>query len=306
MRSSFDLTGVIAAVATPLTADDQPDLDTLRRHLGALEQDGCSGVLLMGTTGEGPSLGLDERQAIIGAGISAAGSMKVLAGTGCASLSDTKQLTRRAFELGVDAVLVVPPFYFKDVSEAGLLSYYRHLLEEAVPEDGAVLLYHIPQVTQVPISFDLLRSLTTESPARVAGVKDSSGSLSHLLELCEREPRLRIFTGEDAHFLSALQHGAAGCITAAANAFAPLAVAVLRSFQEGKDASGLQGKLSQVRAVLDGFRPFASSIKHLMSIRYGAGGWSVRPPLMPLALDMQEELMRRLSALELSEWIDWM
>ncbi len=306
MHNNLDLSGVIPAVATPLTEDDQPDLDMLQRHLQCLEEESCSGVLLMGTTGEGPSLGLEEREIIIREGKLAAGSMKVLAGTGCASLADTKHLTRRAFELGADAVLVAPPFYYKGVSEAGLLAYYRRLLEEAVPEDGPVLLYHFPQVTQVPISFDLLDGLIAEGTAQVAGVKDSSGDLAHLTALCKHEPRLRVFTGNDSHLLSALQCGAAGCITAAANAFAPLAVAVFRAFNEGKDATRLQDKLSEVRAVLGGYQPFAASIKHLLAKRHGAKGWSVRPPLMPLTPRMQQELVHQLVSLDLSEWIGWM
>lgn len=305
MQNGFDLSGVIPAVATPLTEDDQPDLDMLQRHLHSLEQEGCSGVLLMGTTGEGPSFGLDERETIIREGKSAAGSMKVLAGTGCASLADAKHLTRRAFELGVDAVLVAPPFYYKDVSDAGLLAYYGRLIKEAVPEDGPVLLYHIPQITHVPISFGLLDALGAKSPAPVAGIKDSSGDLTHLMALCKREPQLRVFTGNDSHFLSALQCGAAGCITAASNAFAPIAVAVFRAFNEGVDATHHQSKLSEVREVLGGFQPFAASIKHLLARRYGSKGWSVRPPLLPLAPSKQQELMQQLVALDLSEWIDW-
>ena len=305
MHNRFDLSGVIPAVATPLSEDDQPDLEMLQRHLHSLEEDGCSGVLLMGTTGEGPSFGLDERETIIREGKSAAGSMKVLAGTGCASLTDTKHLTRRAFELGVDAVLVAPPLYYKDVSDAGLLAYYRRLIVEAVPEDGPVLLYHIPQMTHVPISLALLDDLAAQSDAPVAGIKDSSGDLTHLMALCEREPQLRVFTGNDSHFLSALQCGAAGCITAASNAFAPLAVAVFRVFNEGKDAAQLQDKLSEVREVLGAFQPFAASIKHLLAKRYGSKGWSVRPPLLPLTPRKQQELMQQLAALDLSEWIDW-
>ena len=306
MRSSFDLTGVFAAVATPLTEEDKPDLQTLQRHLHCLEEEGCSGALLMGTTGEGPSLGLAEREAIIQEAKPAAGSMKILAGTGCASLADTVHLTRRAFELGADAVLVVPPFYYKQVSEDGLLAYYQRLLDEAVPADGALLLYHIPQVTQVPISSGLLQGLIAHAPARVAGIKDSSGDFANMTALCEQAPQLCIFTGDDTLLLRALQCGAAGCITAVVNAFAPLAVDVFRTFHEGKDAAQLQEKLSEVRSVLDGFRPFTSSIKHLLARRYGAKGWSVRPPLMPLSSEKQQALMRQLSALELSEWIDWL
>ncbi len=306
MSSSIELSGVIPAVATPLTKDGHPDLDTLQEHIQTLEADGCTGVLLMGTTGEGPSLGLEERTAIIREGRLAAGSMRVLAGTGCAGLADTMHLTRRAFDLGVDAVLIVPPFYYKNISDQGLEAYYRHVLEGAVPEDGSVLLYHIPQVTQVPISVDLLGDLVAHDPSRVVGIKDSSGDLAHLQALCELGPRLRVFTGNDSHFLSALQFGAAGCITAVTNAFAPLAVAVLRAYNAGEDAETAQKMLTAVRTILGDYQPFAASIKYLLGTRYGPKGWNVRAPLEPLPLEKQKALMVQLSDLDLSGWIDWL
>jgi 4-hydroxy-tetrahydrodipicolinate synthase len=306
MLNGSELSGVMSAVATPLANDDRPDLEALQLHLKSLEGDGCSGVLLMGTTGEGPSLGLDERKTIIREGRRAAGSMKVIAGTGCASLTETVELTRCAFDFGADAVLVVPPFYYKNLSVQGLYTYYIRLLEVAVPEDGSVLLYHIPQVTQVPITHELLQELVVRDPIRISGVKDSGGDLANTRMLCEHEPRLRVFTGHDSQFLSALSLGAAGCITAVANAFAPLAVEVLRAFNAGEDAEGPQAMLSEVREILGDYQPFAASIKYLLSVRYGPKGWNVRPPLMPLPAEPQDSLMRRLSALDISKWIDWL
>jgi len=306
MNREIELSGVFPAAATPLTVDDRPDFEALKQHIQTLGAEGCSGVLLMGTTGEGPSLGLEERISILREGRLAAGSMKVLAGTGCANLADTIHLTRRAFDLGADAVLVVPPFYYKNPPDQGLSTYYRRLLKAAVPEDGSILLYHIPQVTQVPISRELLGELVAHDPKRVVGIKDSSGDLQHLRSLCEQEPRLRIFTGNDSHLLSALQFGAAGCITAAANVFAPLAVEVLRAFNAGEDAEGIQAVLTEARAILGDFQPFAASIKSLLATRYGTEGWNVRPPLVPLPRDRQRVLLDRLSALDLSEWIDWL
>jgi 4-hydroxy-tetrahydrodipicolinate synthase len=305
MSSNIELSGVIPAVATPLTKGGHPDIEILQEHIQSLEADGCTGVLLMGTTGEGPSLGQWERKAIIREGRLAAGSMKVLAGTGCASLADTLYLTRSAFDLGVDAVLIVPPFYYKNVSDRGLEVYYRRVLELAVPEDGSVLMYHIPQVTQVPISVELLGDLVAHDRERVVGIKDSSGDLAHLRTLCELDPRLRVFTGNDSHFLSALQFGAAGCITAATNAFAPIAVEVLRAYNAGEDAETAQKMLTTVRTILGDYQPFAASIKYLLGKRYGPNGWNVRSPLEPLPLEKRKTLMDRLSSLDLSKWIDW-
>jgi len=271
-------------------------------------QDGCNGVLLMGTTGEGPSMGLAERKTIIDVCVEAAGAGLVVAHTGCASLRDCIALTRYAFEAGADAAIVVPPFYYKNVSLEGLLTYYRRLLDEAVPEDGKLMLYHIPQVAHVSVSFDLIEGLLDVFPDRVVGVKDSSGDPDHLRDLCQRFPDLRIFAGNDRLLLEGLQLGSAGCITAAVNVLAPLNVAVYQAFefQRETEAQRLQARLTALRAVLESYPPFPSTIKYLLSRRYGAAGWEPRPPLMPLAEAERASLVDDLTEAGAEEWMDWL
>lgn len=275
-----DLSGVVPAIATPLR-DGELHLPSLELHLRQLSQGGSHGVLVLGTTGEGPSLSVAERRALIEAARASAGDMFLLAGTGCASLADTITLTRSAFEFGADAVVVVPPFYFKGISDEGLLAYYRRLLDEALPDDGFLILYHIPKVTGVPISFELLERLLAVDDERVAGIKDSSGDLAHWQALCRRFPELRMFVGDDKLLHDGLQAGAAGCITAGGNILAMLGAAVYQTFKAGEDAAPAQATLTAARHVLDAYAPFPPSIKALLSVRY-AGGWEVRPPLLPL------------------------
>ncbi len=309
MFSKFDLKGVIPPVVTPLTEDGRPHLNNLQRHIRTMSQDGCNGVLLMGTTGEGPSMGLDERQTIIDVGVEAAkNSLAVIAHTGCASLRDTITLTRYAYESGVDATIVVPPFYYKGVPLEGLLAYYRRLLDDSVPESGKLLLYHIPQVAHVAISFDLLEGLLTVAPDRVVGVKDSSGDPNHLRELCLRFPQLRIFAGNDRLLLEGLHLGTAGCITAAVNVLAPLNVSVYRAFQSGEkvEVEHLQERLTAARAVLEEYMPFPPTIKYLLSKRYGTSGWEPRPPLIPLAERERTALVHDLGQVGVEEWVDWL
>lgn len=298
MTSKQKLGGVVPAVATPLR-DGKLDLVNLERHLKQLGEDGSNGVLLLGTTGEGPSLSLPERQALIEAAREFTGDMLLLAGTGCASLSDTITLTRSSFEAGADAVVVVPPFYFKGVSEEGLLTYYRRLLDEAIPEHGLLILYHIPQVTGVPFSFDLLERLLAVDGARVAGIKDSTGDLDHGRELCRRFPELRVFVGDDKLLHEGLRAGAAGCITAGGNLLAMLGAAVYGKCQAGKDAARDQAQLTAARRVLDKYTPFPASVKGLLALRYAATGWDVRPPLVPLSDSELSALVEELSRVEL-------
>lgn len=306
--SISELKGVIPPVVTPLTQEDQLHLKNLQLHIRTMIQDGCSGVLLMGTTGEGPSLGLGERKAVIDAGVEAARGALVLVHTGCASLKDTLDLTRHAYDSGADAAMVVPPFYYKNVPVEGLLAYYRRLLEEAVPEDGSLLLYHIPQVSHVPVTFRLLVGLLNFASDRLVGLKDSSGDLDHLRELCGRFPKLRVFVGTDRLVLKGLRLGAAGCITAAVNVLAPLDVAVYRAFTSGREAEAedLQEALTAARDALERYPPFPPTIKYLLSLRYGGTGWEPRPPLINLSEADQAALVRDLIDVEAHRWLGWL
>ena len=299
MRRRDELEGIVAAVVTPLNAQDEPDLEGLQKHIRALASEGCHGILLLGTTGEGPSMGIHERRAVLEAGLSAAEGMIVYVGTGCPSLRDAIDLTTQAFELGADVVVVLPPYYYKKVSDEGLFAFYRRLFDEAVPEGKLLMLYDIPQQSQIPLSADLLERLLHYAGGRLAGVKDSTGNLDHGRELCERFPELRIFVGTDRLLCPALKFGAAGCITAAANLFAPLAVAVYRAHLAGEDCEPLQEVLTRVRELLDQYQPLAPTLKSLLALRYGSANWHVRPPLLPLPLESHRRLIESLETLGL-------
>jgi|Deesub1362A_J573_1020465.scaffolds.fasta_scaffold01159_4 4-hydroxy-tetrahydrodipicolinate synthase len=300
------LHGVIPALVTPIDGDDRLDLEVFQRHVGALAALGCHGFLVAGSTGEAPSLTPEERLALFAACREAAPEGLLIAGTGCAGLPDTLALTRQAFQQGVDAALVVPPFYFKGVSTDGLEAYYRRILEEAVPEGGRLLLYHIPQLTHVPIPFKLLERLSERYPAKLVGVKDSSGDPEHLFALLRRFPNLRIFSGSDRLLLQGLQRGAAGCIIAGANLYAPLALEVYAAFRRGQDPTELQEHLSAARATLERFAPFPPALKSILARHYGGEAWHVRPPLMPLTSDQRAALRQALNQAGMEPYMRWL
>ncbi|MEJ2263224.1 MAG: dihydrodipicolinate synthase family protein [Anaerolineales bacterium] len=304
--SSSRLRGIVPAVVTPLNAFDQPDLESLQRHICVLAQEGCDGILLLGTTGEGPSMGLSEREAILDAGLEAAEDLFVMVGTGLPSLSDSLYLTRRAYQLGADVAVVLPPYYYKRVTDQGLLDFYRRLFDQAVPEAGMLMLYHIPQVTQVPLSFGLIEELVNISDGHLVGIKDSSGDLAHAKELCECFPQIRIFVGTDKLLLAGLRSGAAGCITAGANILAPLDVAVYRAFLSNQDAEPLQSQLTAAREILERYQPFPAGIKSLLALRYGNQSWNVRPPLVPLSKKDHIDLLSALRNLNLDNHLPWL
>jgi 4-hydroxy-tetrahydrodipicolinate synthase len=301
------LKGIIAAVLTPLDARGRPDLAAYTSHIRTLEADGCHGILMLGTTGEGPSLGLAERMDLVEAGQEAAGGMAALVCTTCASLPETVALTRHAFDRGVDAVTVMPPFFFKGVDDEGLLLFYRQVLDEAVPNEGKLMLYHIPQVTQVPVSFDLIERLMRWGGQRVAGIKDSAGDLDHCRELCRRFPDLLVFTGNDQLLLSALGSGAAGLVSGLVNVFAPWAAAIYRAYlHEDAQAVRLQEGFTELWAVLDGYQPYPSLLKALAALRYADSGWRwVRPPLVEMGENKRRLMLEALVKLDLPAEYGW-
>ena len=305
MPQKSDLKGIICAVVTPLRAG-RPDLPNLQRLVTTLQGEGVDGILLLGTTGEGPSFSVSEREAIILAAKEVSGAMTVHAGTGFASLTDTIDATRRAFEIGVDSVVVIPPYYYKKVTPKGLATFYKQVLDEAVPDDGLLMLYHIPAVIGIPISAELIDRLLEVDEQRLLGVKDSSGDLPHGQELCRRYPNLRIFVGTDHVLLGGLQAGAAGCITAGANVLGPLVVQVYRSFSAGQDATGQQALLGAARGLLDQYQPSSGMLKSLLAVRFGNDGWDTRPPLETASDADRDALVAQLSQLDLPDSMGWL
>lgn len=289
-------TGVYCATVTPMRGT-AVDTIALVAHLRALKTEGCDGVLLMGTTGEGPSLSLPEREAIVAAAVAAETGLTLMAGTGTPSLPETLQATCRAFELGADAVVVIPPYYFKTASEAGLLAYYRAVIDAAVPDDKALFAYHIPQVSGVAVPLAILEKLAAEYGSRFGGVKDSGGDMNYAGGLIESTPELDVFVGSEKLLLKGLNQGAAGCITAGANVLAARAVAVYQAWKRGENAENLQTDLSAARTLLDGYAPAPSSLKALLAGRYGGDSWDVRLPLLPLPESQHAELVEKFSAL---------
>ena len=298
MNTHANFSGVYCAIVTPLD-HGRIDFKRFQMHIQKLAADGCDGLLISGTTGEGQSFDQAERGELVAAARDVGGSMMLLAGTGCASLPETIRITRQAYDLGVAGVVLVPPFFFRNVTTEGLVEYFRLVFNEAVPATGGALLYHIPQVTGVPITEELLNRLQDKVGEKLAGVKDSSGDRTSFLSLCQRFPNLRIFAGVDDLILDGLQAGAAGCITAEANLLAAPAAALIRAFRSGQNAQPWQDLLVKARVVL-AHTPYPVALKGILAERYADPAWSeVRPPLMPLSVEDRAVLVEELRRLQL-------
>jgi 4-hydroxy-tetrahydrodipicolinate synthase len=266
-------------------------------YLGFLASRGCHGALVLGTTGEGPSFSTAERLEIIQSALCVRQqypSFRILAGTGTPSLEETASLTRGAFEMGVDGVVVLPPYYFKKVSDDGLFEWFRQIITRAVPYDRYLLAYHIPPVSGVPISIELLARLKDAFPEQFAGLKDSSGDAEHAQRLGRVfRNDLLVINGNDRLFSLALQNQAAGCITALASLTSPLLRRVWDQTNLGEQDGETQNQMNSARDVLEAFSPAAAFVKEILHSQYHYPRWGVRQPLLSLSQAQAEQAAER-------------
>lgn len=291
-----DLRGVFAPIVTPFRpSDGKVDYPWIIGHVKYLAEHGCTGIIPCGTNGEAASLSVDERVRVMKAAMAGAGDMPVIVGTGAAALTDAISLTRHAFAHGADAVLVMPPFYFKKPSEAGVAAWFQRLFDAAVPPDGRVLLYHIPQTTGVPISDALLDLLLASHGQIIYGLKDSTGDPAQLAHFRQSYPHLAYFAGNDHRVAEACALGAAGSITAAANVFPDLAAAVQQAAWTNDDAAAAQGRLSAARALIESY-PLQPATKAALADVAGFPETAVRPPQTELSPAQRASLREALLA----------
>ena len=296
------LSGVYAAALTPLKADSTPDLEPVPAFLAFLADRGCHGALIFGTTGEGPSFSLAEREAVWSAALKIREThpdFRLLAGTGTPSLQETIDLTKAAFDLGYNGVVVLPPYYFRTASDDGLFRWFESLIQKAVPSDGYLLGYHFPKVAGIGFSMALLKRLKDAFPVQFAGLKDSSHDPALASALGETFGNdLAVFTGTDSYLAMALQNNAAGCITAPANLISPGLRAIYEAFIRKEDLSETQACVTKQRHVLEQYMPFPSSLKALLAKKYDFPRWPVRPPLVETPNNIIEQAARELEECE--------
>lgn len=303
MGNAQKLAGVFAATVTPLKPDLSPDLDGLSNLIQFLANRGCHGILVMGTTGEGPSFSVKERLQVYQTAAMARQYLpgfQLLAGTGTPSLEDTIFLTKAAFDQGYDGVVVLPPYFFRKATDEGLFSWYSKVLDTSVPQDGALLVYHIPPVSGVSLSLDLLTRLKETYPGPFRGIKDSSGDPEWARTLGARfGTDLTVLNGNDRLFSLALQSKASGCITAMANLLSPLLRIIWDKFQAGIDDEITQDKLGSAREVFDRYGPLPPLIKLVLTRSHGFPAWSVKPPLLEFNPELVEVVLSEfLAAME--------
>lgn len=293
MTSAHPLAGVYAAAVTPLKNDSSLDLESVPVILKFLADRGCHGAVLFGTTGEGPSFSPTEREALMRSARAyrhQVRGFRLIAGTGTPSLSETIELTKLAFELGYDAALVVPPYYFRKATDDGLFAWFSALIKKAVPSDGYLLGYHFPNVAGIGFSIDLLARLKDAFPVQFAGIKDSSHDVDLARTLGEKfGSDLLVLTGTDSYLQLAMENKAAGCITAPANLISPDLREVWNGMNEGRDISEVQKRVNEQRHILEKYPPFPPMLKALLHRLHGLPRWTVKPPLEEVKNELEEQ-----------------
>jgi len=290
--------GVFAPVVTPFTADLRPDPARFVRHCRwLLEQD--VGLAVFGTNSEANSLTVPEKLALLDALVDAGlPPERVMPGTGCCAFPDTVELTRRAVQLGCAGVLMLPPFYYKGLSDDGLFASFAEIIDRVGDARLRIYLYHIPPVSNVPISLALIERLLARYPGTIAGIKDSSGDWNNTRAMLERfQPQgFDVFAGSETFLLATLRGGGAGCISATANVN-PAAIATLARVWEQADAEARQTALDRVRATFQKF-PMIPALKAAIANFAGDDGWiTVRPPLVALDAVQRRQLIDALTPL---------
>jgi 4-hydroxy-tetrahydrodipicolinate synthase len=293
--SSLHPHGVFSAALTPLDAELAPDHARFVAHCRYLLSEGCDGIALLGTTGEANSFSAGERTALLEAVVrDGIAPSRLLPGTGVAALSETVALTRHALSVGVDTVVMLPPFYYKGVTDDGVYASYSEVVQRLGDARLRIVLYHIPQMSAQPISHALIERLCAAYPATFVGIKDSSGDFANMTAMVERFPGFAVLAGADPLLLPLLRKGGAGCITATSNLVARDLAYVYRHFRDRDDDAALaaaQTRIVKARELVSRFSQMAS-LKALVAQRTGHAGWQrLRPPLESLPAPQLKELL---------------
>lgn len=289
--------GVFTAALTPLDRDLNPDHAHLIAHLKWLLSRGNDGIALLGTTGEANSFSVDERIRIIDA-VADAGipTNKLMIGTGCCSLTDTAILTRHAHACRAGGILLLPPFYYKGVKEAGLEAYVDRLLDWVGQDDMQIYLYHFPRLSGVPWPTPLVEKLVYKYPQQIVGMKDSGGEWAHTEEVLKALPKFRVYAGSERFLLATLKAGGVGCISATTNLTSLQAHAVKENWLT-EDGEQAQETLSALRTAFDGY-PFVGALKFMFQYYTGDTSWGhVRPPNQLISNDEGHALIEKLKQL---------
>ncbi len=298
MQKTKRIEGILSPVVTPFKSDYSPDTAKFVRHCKWLLQNGCAGLAVFGTNSEANSMSVSEKrkllEALVAGGVPAASLMP---GTGHCALTDSIEMTRAAVQLGCAGVLMLPPFYYKGVSDEGLYRNFAEVIERVGDERLQLYLYHIPPVSQVAITLGLIEKLLSKYPSVVAGVKDSSGNWENTKAMLDQFAKsgFDVFAGSEDFLLANMRGGGKGCITATGN-INPGAIDNLYRNWKSDGADALQAGISATRKIVQK-QPMIPALKAAISHFGNDPQWkTVRPPLVELTAAQEQTLISELKA----------
>ncbi|WP_432239658.1 dihydrodipicolinate synthase family protein [Herbaspirillum robiniae] len=290
--------GVLSPVLTPFEADRTPSVPRFIEHCRTLLNHDV-GLAVFGTNSEAASLSVAEKRGLLDVLLDAGmPPSRMMPGVGACALGDAVELARHAVAAGCSGVLMLPPFYYKGVSDEGLFRAFSEVVEAVGDARLRIYLYHIPPVAQVGISLGLIGRLLKRYPGVIAGIKDSSGDWRNTAAMLSefRGAGFDVFAGSETSLVETMRHGGAGVISATANVN-PAAIAALCREWDAPDAQARQEELNQVRAAFAGF-PMIAAMKAAMSSGLDDAAWNnLRAPLVELDRIQRESLLRSLEAL---------
>ena len=295
------LPAVLSPVLTPFKEDGSPDAKKLLKQCQWLEANGV-GQAIFGTNSEANSMSAPQKMgtltALIEGGLNPAHMMP---GTGATSIDATVNMTRHAVQHKCAGVLMLPPFYYKDVTDDGLFAYFSEVIQKVGDAGLQIYIYNIPPVTKINLSLSLLERLTKEYPKTVVGMKDSSGDWAYTESVIKllAPSGFRVYAGSEVFLMRALRAGGVGCISATANVN-PRAIAELAAHWRESDADQRQAALDQVRSVFAQYQMIAGMKTAVAHFSKDPEWLRVRPPLMQLSADQQAKLLSELQKINFS------
>ncbi len=284
--------GIWAASLTPLLPNFSCNHETLISHCFDLLDKGCCGIVLFGTTGEGPSFSVSERMEALDTLIAKGfPPSKLVLGNGSSSVPDTIALTKRALHHGCAATLISPPGFFKEVQESGVIAFYRTILQGVDNPDVKILLYHIPQYSGVSITMHIIEELRQQFSDNVIGLKESEGNPAFAGQVLNTFPHFQLFAGNEKHLVKAVQNGAAGGILGMANLYPETLHTLYRAAKQG--AADMTRSIATLSDIIKQY-PFIAAAKAIMEERQGLTWHTLRPPLVSLDPSQREALLSSL------------
>ena len=281
---SLPIKGVYAATLTPLTKSLEPNIPELVKHVKWLLKSGSNGVALLGSTGEANSMTIEQRLKIIQESTKQLPQEKLMIGTGSCAIRDSIKLTRASIDEGVFTVLVLPPFYYKPLSDESILRYFSELISNVNESKLRIIFYNFPKLSGFNFSINILRRFKQEFGVIASGIKDSSSDWGNIISLVQNINDFKVYAGTETFLLDTLNIGGAGCISASANLTSIECQKVFQAWSKKQlDIGGKeQNKLSNLRKILEN-HPFIPELKSLLHNHSNSETWkNMLPPFYPL------------------------